>query len=477
MKRCWPYIFTLMLLLSGMVNAIAQSRNNLIAGKGKIILLIDLHSSPAELDSIFKKAAIAGVDKRAFLAGDYSAIIKDGWVMAKKQNNVVQFNRSLTDMKGNPQENPYIITASVIKTNPRPGYLDAVYGVNNFAVATVTEASSGFTRFFLPGNLNARRVFLSGSFNDWSTLRGAMTKTPQGWIIDLKLKPGAYEYKYIVDSRWMTDPYNVLKMNDGAGNTNSVYYKCNYTFKLKSFLNATNVILAGSFNNWNATELQLQKNEGEWEIPVYLCEGIHEYRFKVDGKWMTDPANPDKHVDEDGNISSVLNIGETISFKLNGYPNAKNVFVAGDFTNWKPNKIRLNKSGDGWVATVKFSAGNYSYKFVVDGQWILDPLNQNHTVVDGETNCFLAVSPTHIFKLKGYDNAKVIHLSGSFNDWNQNSYTLAHNGNEWSISMRLKPGKYLYKFIVDGNWIIDPGNKQWEQNQYGTGNSVLWIEP
>ena len=89
---------------------------------------------------------------------------------------------------------------------------------------------------------------------------------------------------------------------------------------------------------------------------------------------------------------------------------------------------------------------------------------------------FLAVGATHTFKLKGYDNATAIHLSGSFNDWVENSFTLAHIGNEWSISLYLKPAKYLYKFIVDGKWIIDPGNKQWEQNEFGTGNSVLWVE-
>jgi hypothetical protein len=460
-----------------MVNAVAQTRNNLIAAKGKIILLIDLHSSQADLDSIFKKAAVPTTTKNALLAGDYSALIKDGWVMVKKQNNVVQFNRSLRDMKGNPQENPYIITASIVKTNSRPGYLDVVYGANNFAVTSVYELPSGLTRFFLPGHLTSRRVFLSGSFNDWSTLKGLMAKTDEGWIIDLKLKPGAYEYKFIADSRWMDDPNNVSQINDGQGNTNSVYYRCNYTFRLKGFSSAHTVALAGSFNKWNTNELLLEKNGDTWEIPIYLNEGTHEYRFKVDGKWMTDPTNPDKHVDEDGNISSVLNIGETVNFKLTGYGNAKNVSVAGDFTQWKPNKINLKRIGDTWVASVKLSAGNYSYKFVVDGDWVLDPSNKNYTVIDKQINCFLAVSPTHTFKLKGYDNAKVIHLSGSFNDWNQNSYMLAHNGNEWSISMYLKPGKYLYKFIVDDNWIIDPGNKQWEQNQYGTGNSVLWIEP
>ena len=49
-------------------------------------------------------------------------------------------------------------------------------------------------------------------------------------------------------------------------------------------------------------------------------------------------------------------------------------------------------------------------------------------------------------------------------------------GDEWIFKVHLYPGKHLYKFIVDGKWILDPGNKLWEQNEYNTGNSVVWID-
>jgi hypothetical protein len=48
---------------------------------------------------------------------------------------------------------------------------------------------------------------------------------------------------------------------------------------------------------------------------------------------------------------------------------------------------------------------------------------------------------------------------------------------KWVFPMYLRPGKYTYKFRVDDKWILDPGNDLWEGNEYGTGNSVLWIEP
>jgi hypothetical protein len=47
----------------------------------------------------------------------------------------------------------------------------------------------------------------------------------------------------------------------------------------------------------------------------------------------------------------------------------------------------------------------------------------------------------------------------------------------WMLQLHLPVGKCLYKFIVDDTWILDPGNKQWEQNEFGTGNSVLWVAP
>ena len=47
---------------------------------------------------------------------------------------------------------------------------------------------------------------------------------------------------------------------------------------------------------------------------------------------------------------------------------------------------------------------------------------------------------------------------------------------KWILPLFLNPGKYTYKFIIDGKWILDPANKLYEENEYGTDNSVLWVE-
>src|SRR5260370_1160634 len=58
-----------------------------------------------------------------------------------------------------------------------------------------------------------------------------------------------------------------------------------------------------------------------------------------------------------------------------------------------------------------------------------------------------------IFRLRGYADAHVVALAGTFNNWNQSQLLFAKEGDEWVCRLNLAPGKYTYKFVVDGNWI------------------------
>ncbi|MCU1268008.1 MAG: hypothetical protein JWM21_4326 [Acidobacteria bacterium] len=79
------------------------------------------------------------------------------------------------------------------------------------------------------------------------------------------------------------------------------------------------------------------------------------------------------------------------------------------------------------------------------------------------------------FRLKGYEGANVIVLSGSFNNWHQSQYVFGREGDEWICRIDLEPGKHAYKFIVDGNWILDPDNPNTEDDDYGVKNSVMSV--
>jgi CubicO group peptidase (beta-lactamase class C family) len=77
------------------------------------------------------------------------------------------------------------------------------------------------------------------------------------------------------------------------------------------------------------------------------------------------------------------------------------------------------------------------------------------------------------FRLKGYEGAKVVNLAGTFNDWKPAAIVCGKEQGEWTCRVDLKPGKYFYKFIVDGNWILDPANPASEPDGRGNTNSVL----
>ena len=54
---------------------------------------------------------------------------------------------------------------------------------------------------------------------------------------------------------------------------------------------------------------------------------------------------------------------------------AREVFVAGSFNNWNASGNAMTLAGGEWSATIQLEAGEYEYKFVVDGQWVADPDN------------------------------------------------------------------------------------------------------
>jgi len=63
--------------------------------------------------------------------------------------------------------------------------------------------------------------------------------------------------------------------------------------------------------------------------------------------------------------------------------NIGSVSVAGSFNDWDTNANRLQKDENGiWKAVIVIPEGSYSYKFVVDGNWISDEENPK-TVEDG----------------------------------------------------------------------------------------------
>jgi len=85
-------------------------------------------------------------------------------------------------------------------------------------------------------------------------------------------------------------------------------------------------------------------------------------------------------------------------------------------------------------------------------------------------------SKTTEFKLYAPQAKKVV-LAGSFNKWNTKKLCARSDSKgSWLVKTNLKPGKYEYKFFVDGAWVNDPRCASCVPNAFGTHNCVVEIK-
>lgn len=447
---------------------------------GKMFIEVSKTINYQALDSFMAQYNLSDVPLKELIRNhSIDSLKKLGWKV--ESNNKGWFVVSKTLFPVNNINNPSQKIIFTQKDQPNSIYpvnLGRVtYGYNRFRNKHSFAVAGSTVTFYLRSNRTARKVMLAGTFNNWLPDALAMIKTDSGWVANVKLEPGKHWYKFIIDDNWDIDNDNLLRENDGRGNVNSVFYKTNVNFSLNGYLNNRRVYLSGSFNDWRPSELLLNKTSTGWHLPLYLADGTHTYKFVVDGQWIEDPKNEKRVPDGVRAFNSVIELGKPYLFKLTGYTDAKQVFVMGSFNNWRGFELLMNKTSAGWQLAYSIPPGNFEYRFIVDGKQITDPAN-NITTSDTRNrgNSFLVIDPNYTFRLKGFPNAKTVFVAGDFNNWNSYSLPMKRDGDEWIVKAHLSPGKHLYKLIIDGQWIIDPGNKLWEQNEFGTGNSILWIE-
>ena len=69
-------------------------------------------------------------------------------------------------------------------------------------------------------------------------------------------------------------------------------------------------------------------------------------------------------------------------------------------------------------------------------------------------------------------------LTGDFNQWDIEKHPMQKKSDgTWEKVVMLPPGRFEYKFMVDGQWRCDPSNHHRCKNIHGTQNSVIMIEP
>ena len=71
--------------------------------------------------------------------------------------------------------------------------------------------------------------------------------------------------------------------------------------------------------------------------------------------------------------------------------------------------------------------------------------------------------------------AEHVRLVGDFNKWTLDRSEMESIGGVWTKIIKLAPGRYRYRYVVDGQWLNDPSNPAIEPNPYGGHDSILIV--
>jgi hypothetical protein len=145
----------------------------------------------------------------------------------------------------------------------------------------------------------------------------------------------------------------------------------------------------------------LQWREDKWAIDLELSAGTYFYKYIVNEQWFCDGNAP--QVSEDGIVNNVLNIGK---FQLLSYltkdplslsvpfwwdMGGKEVCIKGSWDAWKEARPLRLVGNSKFYTEVSLPLGNYTYKFVVDGDFKFDD-RQPHVTDWGYVNNYQQVS-------------------------------------------------------------------------------------
>jgi len=336
---------------------------------------------------------------------------------------------------------------------------------------------------------SAQRVFLAGEFNNWSDSAQPMTQGEDGiWSVTLDLAPGDYQYKYVADGTWITDPHSVDTTDDGFGGKNSIVHvgkdamtvgvgaaagtagakaaaegaeavgggknaQGNAGVQAKagqrlvhfgiSAPGAGSVYLAGEFNGWNASGEKMEDPDGDgvFEVTLPLKPGRYQYKYVIDGTWKEDPASAEYADDGFGGKNSVVAV------------------VAGDGVQ----EAAAGSGGAGPGGGAQGAAGTEGASGASG--------TTGGEAVHGTFSVTFSYQPV----ISGVGS---VMLAGTFNDWNVGATPMTDPDGDgtYTATLLLPAGEYQYKFVVDGNWITDEKATAFADDGFGGKNSVITVD-
>ncbi len=104
------------------------------------------------------------------------------------------------------------------------------------------------------------------------------------------------------------------------------------------------------------------------------------------------------------------------------------------------------------------------------------PPKSPETAVAGQAHKPTAIKTVNVIFALLEPEAKLVSLCGDFNGWASHATPMKRHGDgHWETTVALAPGRYQYKFVVDGEWIADPAAQKSVPNEHGSLNSVIEV--
>ncbi|OBX25142.1 peptidase S41-like protein [Gelidibacter algens] len=434
MKGDFPLVILIGLFLSFSTFSIAQLTND-----HKKQILLDIGKVLSERYVFPEKAlSMESIVLENLIAGNYDTITNGSYFAAQLTKDLrgiskdlhlsVSYNGNETSTESNPSK----------EAQEQEQWLENILKENSFGVTktAIIEGNIGYIEMPLFGPLDrcadtlvaamAKVVDTKALILDLRNCRGSLDENAIPFLCSYFFKESVHlfdfyvrksnstkqfwTYSWLPYQKYVDKPIYILT----SGRTFSGGEELSYDLQqqnrgivigeiTKGGANPTEKVLANS--NYSVAVPYMQSinpiSKTNWDgigvvpdIQVNSNMALHiAHRSALDTIFKTTYNSMEKEIlaTQIKNIELAAPQFRKTNFILKGFKDAKEVSVSGSFNFWGT-PLSLTKHEDVWRVEAEVATGIVHYKFIVDGQWIIDPDNPRTTKANGHTNSVLEIN-------------------------------------------------------------------------------------
>jgi len=182
---------------------------------------------------------------------------------------------------------------------------------------SMDESEHIMTTFRWPAALGGKEIAVIGSFTDWAEpIPLGKSSVTGDFVRTMALRPGAYQYKYLVDGVWKTSPCDATTKDDEGQFNNHRLVSHSHTFSWKKAWGGKEVFVAGDFAGWTELiPLHPDPDTGDFSVSTSLQPGVYSVQYLVDGQWMLSPIEQ-VSADENGHHYNKTVVNQPDAFRI-----------------------------------------------------------------------------------------------------------------------------------------------------------------